>query len=145
MRRVDRRLMARIFSSLGAISDIRGDFMDSIQNYSKSLELYNESEDYLGMAQVYHKLGIVHANKQEWEKAMELYDRSIALSQKIGELDQMSLTYLNKALAAIQLKDLEGAEEWANLAGENLIRYENPLGLAEYNKILGIIICARRK
>ena len=139
MRLVDKRLMARIFNNLGAISDIRGDFFGSVPQYSKSLELYNESEDYLGMAQAYHKLGMVHANKQEWEEAIEFYDRSIALSQKIGELSQMSLTYLLKAVAAFHVSDMDEAEKWACMAGQNLIRVENPMGMAEFNKILGII------
>ncbi|UCE20310.1 MAG: tetratricopeptide repeat protein [Gemmatimonadota bacterium] len=139
MRLVDKRLMARIFNNLGAISDIRGDFFEAIPYYSKSLELYSESEDYFGMAHSYHKLGMVHANKQEWEEAIEFYNRSIALWQKTGELSQMALTYLHKAVAYLYVSDTDGAERWANLAGQNLIRVEDPLGLAECNKILGII------
>ncbi|MFQ6091521.1 MAG: BREX system ATP-binding domain-containing protein [bacterium] len=139
MRTVDKCLMAKIYNNLGAIADIRGDLMDTILNYSKCLDLYKESEDYLSMARVYHKLGVIHANRLEWKKAIEFYDRSIALSEKIGELGQASLTYLNKAVAALHLSEVPEAERWCDLAGHSLIRVEDPLGLAECNKIMGII------
>jgi tetratricopeptide (TPR) repeat protein len=139
MRTMNRRLMARIYSSLGAIADIRGDLMGAMVNYSKSLNLYKGLEEYLGMANVYRQLGNMHANGQKWEKALEFYDRSISLYDKVGEVGMMALAYLNKAVATLNLLAVGKAEKLCDLAQRYLIQVKDQRGLAECNKVFGFI------
>ena len=139
MRTLSKQLMAKIYSNLGAIADIRGDLMTAILNYSKSLDLYKELEEYLGMAKVYHKLGMMHANGHKWEKALEFYDKCISLSEKIGEVRLTALAHLNKAVASLNLLDVSEAERMCDVAQSYLLRVEDPRGLAECNKVLGMI------
>ncbi|MFQ5674308.1 MAG: tetratricopeptide repeat protein [bacterium] len=133
------KLLANIFNSLGAIENIRGQRMRAIAFYSKSIPIFKRLSDHLGLARVYHNIGMTHADDKNWQTANEFYGKSLRLSDVMGLSPLKSITFLNRALALTHLQRYNEAREYNFKACRLLERLKDELGMAEYHKIQGII------
>jgi len=132
-------LSAKILNNLGALESVTGNHMQAIRRYSQSIPLYQKFSDHYGLAQVYNNIALTYAEEKNWVEANKSYGRSLSYCDLTGNLPLKSIVFLNRAYALIQLNRIEDAEEY-NIKAYRLIKKLNdPLSLAEYHKIQGII------
>jgi tetratricopeptide (TPR) repeat protein len=132
-------LLANVYNNMGAIENIRGQRMRAIALYSKSVPIFKNMSDGLGLARVYNNIGMTYADDQQWEEANEFYGQSLQVSDVMGLVPMKSITFLNRALVLAKLGAYDEAREYNIKAHHLLQRIEDELGLAEYHKIEGII------
>lgn len=135
----DLQLVADAESNLGIINTARGQFEEAIEYYQKSLNNYKSIDDNLRFAQTYQNLGMGYAGKREWETAIECYQNSIEISKETGDLRLEAISCLNSAEAFLALEDLVNAKEFCNKAMSTFRILDDHFGMAESNKIYGII------
>ena len=75
------------------------------------------------MASSYNSIGLVYANKSEHDKALEYYQKSLAIKLKQLGTDHPSvaITYNNMAFVSKALKDLPKAKEFGGEASTGLL------------------------
>ena len=132
-------MRAKLLSSLGAIENVNGNYFQAVSYYSTAIPLLEKIGDYYGLAQIYNNLGITYADTENWEKADASYSKSLAYSDVVGIVPLKSYTFLNRAYTLCRMHDIEKAKEYNDKALRIISRLNDPLGMAEYYKIEGVI------
>ena len=133
------QLMANIINNLSVIKNVRGNYLGAIAKYSQCIPLYQKLGDKLGLAQIYHNIGMTHAEEGNWKIANEFYGKSLTESDSNGFIPLKSITFLNRALALAHLQKIDDAIEYNYKAYRQLKRLNDELGMAEYHKVQGVI------
>jgi tetratricopeptide (TPR) repeat protein len=100
---------------------------------------YEACSDKHGLAQLYNNLAIAHINKEDWTLAGEYYRRSMDLCVELGDMDFLSILYINRARLALHLYDLATAEAYCDRALDTFSRTGNKIGEAQAYKVYGMV------
>jgi tetratricopeptide (TPR) repeat protein len=103
----DAALRGRILLNLGVLANIEGDLNDARGRYQKAAVEFERASDNEGLALAHHNLGMLHADCRDWVAAAESYERSLAISEKLGMRQMVANVLLNRAelLCARNLPD----------------------------------------
>src|SRR5262249_6601268 len=66
-------LRGRIEQNLGILANIQGAHVEALSHYQQSLFAFQRSGDDRGCAIAYHNLGMISADRGEWERADECF------------------------------------------------------------------------
>ena len=138
-------LRAKIHNNLGALYNARGDCDLAISSYMRSVPDFERTGNETGLAQAYHNLGMSFADKNDWNTAEGYYEKSLSISRRLKVPELASLTYLGLSDLYVRTSRLEHAEEYCRMAFTMLTDLDDKLGIAEAQKIFGIIDRHRRK
>ncbi|MEO9572213.1 MAG: sensor histidine kinase [Polaribacter sp.] len=102
--------IANSYNNFGIIYDLRGEYLKSLQNYFKALEVYETSNaDFDRIPMVFVNIGIVYKKQKNYKKVLEFYKKAIKIykdnNHKIGTV----ITTGNIASVYLELKDYEKA------------------------------------
>jgi Flp pilus assembly protein TadD len=61
------------------------------------------------MAQTYNNLGIVYAERGEWEQAIEFYRKDLEISERMGDIPGQAGTWTNMGMLYLQTDRAEEA------------------------------------
>ncbi|MCD4840679.1 MAG: tetratricopeptide repeat protein, partial [Methanosarcinales archaeon] len=125
---------------IGDICHLTGHWNEAVRGYERVLE---KSNDEKVVSVVYNNLGLVYANKGEWDKAIEFYEKSLETVEKVGDVHGMAQTYNNLGMVyakkgewdkAIEFyeKDLKISEKVGDVHG--MAKTYNNLGLVYAKK-----------
>jgi len=96
------RVLAHKYAGLGMLQ--KGMFIESLQQYEKSLQLFQAMGDKSGQSSVLKNIGAVYGHKGDDDKALEYYIESLKLSEEIGDtlqwlssLSNIGTIYMYKA------------------------------------------------
>ncbi len=134
-----KHLQANLLNNLGIIENITGNSLKSIGLYSRCIPIYKELGDNFGLAHIYNNIGMTYAEEKSWQKANEFYGKSLRLSDTEGFTHLKSITFLNRAIAFLNMGDIEEAREYNFKALRLVEKLKDHLGMAEYYKIQGMI------
>ncbi|MBU7585654.1 MAG: tetratricopeptide repeat protein, partial [Nostoc sp. TH1S01] len=81
----------RIFHSLASAEDELGDIEDCLKHYQKALDLCPSKEE-KEKATIIHNLAIVHAKQGRVEQAIALYNQSLEIKERIGDVQGKAAT-----------------------------------------------------
>gem|GEM_PF-4707629 len=135
----DKMSQANILNNMGVVQNILGNRIGAIALYSQAIPVYKENGDNYGLARVYNNIGITYAEEGNWKEANEFYGKSLHVSDTMGLVPLKSTTFLNRAIALINLQHLEEAEEYTTKAGRLLKRLHDGPGMAEYYRVQGML------
>lgn len=107
----DKLKIATALHNIGVAYGIRGDLAHSKDALSKSLKLYKEIGNVIGMARVHGALGIVYRRLGDYAHSIENYRTALSLSEQVGDKENMALTASNLGIVYVNAKDLPHAEE----------------------------------
>ncbi len=105
-------LKAESFSKRAILLNYSGDFEGALDNYTKSLAVYEKMNSYAGMAALYNNLAGIYHSLGECSKAIEMYERSQELDIKMGNKLGTAIGYNNLAEMYIFLNDFGKAEDF---------------------------------
>lgn len=97
-------------SSLGIINYNLGNYAISIDYYLQSLRRLEDTDDYDGMALINGHIAAIYVRLKDNKKAIEHYDASFALKDKINDPKTKS-TVLNNYIAGLSLKGASNKEK----------------------------------
>lgn len=125
--------------NLGIIANIQGDFETALQRYRQSLDAFRAADDDRGAATAYHNLGMISADRQRWDDAYRYFDSSIALADKLSDIQLRAMVLLNRTEVHIARERYDearaGAEEALRIFAQLGVRQ----GKSEAYKFLGMV------
>ncbi len=132
-------LIGRIEQNLGIIANIRGDLTAALDHYQNSLAASTRARDDSGCAIAYHNLGMISADRHEWELADRYFDASLSLADSLGDVRLRGLCLLNRSEVFIARQRFEEAR----LSAEDALRMFDELDAraqkADAYKFLGVV------
>ncbi len=132
-------LRSRIEQNLGILATIQGDHDGALAHYAASLEACQLVGDEKGCAIAYHNLGMISADRCEWEEAECYYGQSLAIAQRIGEVHLQGLCGLNHAEVLLARQDFEGARRNAEAALAIFDQLGSRMDKADAYRVLGMV------
>jgi putative nucleotidyltransferase with HDIG domain len=132
-------LRGRIEQNLGILANIRGEHAEALLHYRRSLAAFESSGDDRGCAIAYHNLGMVSADRQNWEDADRYFRRSLEITRRVGEVHLEGLCLLNHAEVHVARQRFEEARGNAEAALAIFDQLGARLDKADVYKVLGIV------
>lgn len=112
----DRQLRARVEPNLGILANIHGDLDAAEGHYLAALEAHESAGNELGCAIAYHNLGMVAADRGEWDHADRFFERSRAIARAHGDAHLEALCLVNHAEVHVARQRYEEARANAEQA-----------------------------
>ena len=106
----DDSLLADALVRLGVSLDA-DDALDAEKSYRRALALYEHLHDARGQARCWDRIGVVAAQREEWENARTALRRAIDLGRTAGTPDEWGMAALDLGVVARRTGDLEQARE----------------------------------
>lgn len=133
------RLRGRIEQNLGVLANIRGDLDEALAHYVGALSAFQASDDRQGMALVYHNLGMINADRQQWEEADRCYRQSSDLAAAQGDVQLRGLCLLNHTEVFLAQQQYASARQSAEAALQVFDEMGSADGKAAAYRFLGML------
>ncbi|RMD72982.1 MAG: tetratricopeptide repeat protein, partial [Chloroflexi bacterium] len=127
---------ARALKIIGNIAGYQGDRQQAIEALNQARLLYEQANLPAGLCDVLNDLGRIYTQAGRWVETIAVFERSIALSESIGDVLATARTANNLAVVLVGRNQLERADELYRLAGGLFARLGSRLGVAvtSYNR-----------
>ncbi len=133
------RLRGRIRQNLGVLANIRGDLAEAQAHYQGALSAFESTDDRQGMALVYHNLGMISADRRQWEDADRFYRRSSELAAAQGDVQLRGLCLLNHTEVFLAQQQYASARQSAEAALQVFDELGSADGKAAAYRFLGML------
>ena len=87
----------KVLLNLGIIANIEGDISGAERHYRRASKAFAEADDLHGQAQSYHNLGMLHADRLDWDDANAAYAEAHRLSEETGNREMLGLITMNRS------------------------------------------------
>ena len=91
----DENYIARALNLRGSASWQQGDYPKAMDNFYRSLQLFEETGNEDGISAVTLNIGAVYLNQSSYPKALEYFKLSLRLSEKVGDRESISIALSN--------------------------------------------------
>ncbi len=129
--------VATAYRVLGVAHWTKGDMVQAIRELNTSYKKYSETEDTEGVANAELNLGMVYADLNDPEKALELYQSAIDKFTALNLKDRIATTYTKIATVYITQQKLYDAKKYLNNALSIHTENDFTYGIAEVHNRLG--------
>ena len=119
-----------------------GFWSDAGEVLRESLDFFKDEKTRAG---IYFCLGTIVRRLGEWDKAIDYYEKSLEISEKLGDIHGMAITWENLAEVYCRKSDVDTALNYCNSSFEILEKLGDKLNLAEAHRIYGIIFRKRKE
>jgi len=121
---------------IGDICQLTGHWNEAVRGYERVLEISNDEKV---ISLVYNNLGLVYADKGEWDKAIEFYEKSLETYEKVGDVHGMAQTYGNLGIVYFQKGEWDKAIEFYEKSLETKEKVGDVHGMAQTYNNLGSV------
>ncbi len=135
----DELLSADFENNLAIIEYITGNIAAAKKHYNIALQKFEMLNHSKRIAEIMHNLGIFNFIEEQYDKAIEEFDKSIKIAEKEDYKTVLSISYLAKARAFLCLKNYNEASTYSYKAIDVAIKIGDKLTIAEIYKIIGIL------
>jgi tetratricopeptide (TPR) repeat protein len=112
----DAVMRAKILLNLGVIANIEGDLDGARGIYMRSRATFAEAGDQGGEILALHNLGMLHADRHEWDEAEEVYKRCLELCELRGNRPMIASVLINRSELSCAREAFENAIADCDLA-----------------------------
>ncbi|MBS1634850.1 MAG: tetratricopeptide repeat protein [Bacteroidetes bacterium] len=106
--------LANAINNMGYVSDEKGITTDALEYYKKSLAIYAEIHDSLGLGIEFMNIGALYEEQGNIPSALENYQRSLRIREAAGDIRGTGLCYNNIGMIYFKQKDDEKALKYFN-------------------------------
>jgi tetratricopeptide (TPR) repeat protein len=132
-------LRAMFEVNLGILYNIQGDRGKALWNLKNGLAKYEQLKDMRKVSRVRHNLGMIYTKMEDYQAAIEEFNRNISISIENGYLSNCAIGYIGKAYIYTKLKNTALADVFTDKAMEISYKINDTLSIAEVYKIKGMI------
>ena len=133
------KFSAQVEMNLGIIENIFGNFSNAEKHFLDALHKFEALNEQKQVAELKHNLGMFYVEQQDYKKAIEEFDKGIAISLRKNYKTILTISYLGKANALLCLGNYNDASEYTNKAMDTAIIIEDKLTIADVYRITGIL------
>ncbi len=102
-------LIGRFLLNLGVIANIEGDLESALWHYLRARSLFRDHNDRASEALALKNLGMIYADREEWEAAGDAYEQCLGLSELLGHRPMVANVLLNQAEVLVARQEYEKA------------------------------------
>ena len=95
-RTTDPVLIGRFMLNLGVLANIEGDLDNALWHYLRARALFRDNGDRSSEALALQNLGMIHADRREWEAAADMYEQCLGLCEWLGNRPMVAKVLLNR-------------------------------------------------
>ncbi len=129
---------AMIDVNLGIIYSLTGKFDLSSNLLKSSLSKFENDKEKELIARTQHNLGMLHTHKEEYQKALRKFDKSILISEANRFTPLLSILYASKAFVYSEINQIENSINFTEKAFETANSINDILTIADIYKIRGM-------
>jgi tetratricopeptide (TPR) repeat protein len=130
---------AMILTNLGIINTINGDFEKAAWNYKNATQKFEKLNDVRRVSRVYHNLGMLYTQMENYDAALEEFNKCITVSMDNNYLSNCAVAYVGKAYIYTKLNNPELADAYTDKAMEIAYNINDTLSIADIYKVKGMI------
>jgi len=134
-----RELKARVELNLGVLSNIRGELVDAVSHYERSVESYRATNDEHGSATAYVNLGIAHTDLRQYDWADSYFSKSFEIAERAGDAHLQGMCLVNHAEAHFLRERYEEARRMAEAALAIFDQLDSRADKSEAYKMIGMV------
>ena len=101
----DSTLLAQVYSDIGAVYFIKGDFQNSKTNYLTAYKIRKRRNDSRGLAKINNNLASIYEKTEQYKQAMASFIEALNYFESIKDEKNASITKGNIGLILLKLKD----------------------------------------
>jgi tetratricopeptide (TPR) repeat protein len=128
-----------ILTNLGIINTINGDYEKAAWNYKNSIAKFEKLDDARRLSRVYHNLGMLYSQMENYDAALEEFNKCITVSMDNNYLSNCAVAYIGKAYIYTKLKNSALADAYTDKSMEIAYKINDTLSIADIYKIKGMI------
>jgi len=117
----------------------RQEVTGALRHSTRSLELFQMYHNVQLVADVHNSIGIIYASDGKWDEALQHYQESLALRQRINDVQRQAYTYTELARYYYRRDDLEMARSYCNKSLELVEGLDDPVERARACFVRGLI------
>jgi putative nucleotidyltransferase with HDIG domain len=134
-----RELRARVELNLGVLSNIRGELVDAVTHYERSVESYRATNDEHGCATAYVNLGIAHTDLRQYDWADSYFSKSFDIAERAGDVHLQGMCLVNHAEAHFLRERYDAARHMAEAALAIFDQLDSRADKSEAYKFIGMV------
>ncbi|MDN3678008.1 sensor histidine kinase [Flavobacterium paronense] len=123
----DSTLMAQIFSDVGAVYFIKGDFQNSKANYLTAYKIRKLRNDLKGLAKINNNLANIYEKTEQFKPAMASFLEALHYFESTKDEKNASITKGNIGLILLKLKDYRKALKYIS----DVVKYQEKNNFTE--------------
>lgn len=89
------RTLAGALNNIGFIYDDKGEVVNALDYYHKSLKIREKINDKHGIAETFNNIGIIYINQGDLDRALEYYQKSLAVKETLNDKKSLATTLNN--------------------------------------------------
>jgi putative nucleotidyltransferase with HDIG domain len=134
-----RELRARVELNLGVLANIRGELVDAVAHYERSVESYRATNDEHGSATAYVNLGIAHTDLRQYDWADSYFSKSFEIAERAGDAHLQGMCLVNHAEAHFLRERYDAARRMAEAALAIFDQLDSRADKSEAYKVIGMV------
>jgi putative nucleotidyltransferase with HDIG domain len=134
-----REIGARVEMNLGILANIRGQLIDAVRHYERSVEAYRATNNEHGSATAYVNLGIAHTDLRQYDWADSYFSKSFEIAERAGDVHLQGMCLVNHAEAHFLRERYEEARRMAEAALAIFDQIESRADKSEAYKMIGMV------
>ena len=134
-----RELQARVEQNLGILANIRGQLIDAVRHYERSVEAYRATNDEHGSATAYVNLGIAHTDLRQYDWADSYFSKSSDIAERAGDVHLQGMCLVNHAEAHFLRGRYDEARHMAEGALAIFDQLDSRADKSEAYKMIGMV------
>lgn len=108
----DSTLMAQVYSDIGAVYFIKGDFASSKSNYLTAYKIRKQRKDIRGLAKINNNLANIYEKTQQYKQAMVSFIEALEYFESVKDEKNVNITKGNIGLILLKLKNYQKAQQY---------------------------------
>ena len=110
--------VANVISAIAELLNDNGKYQEALETYLEALSYVpgNDEDEKVSRLVIFANLGSSYSDLEEFEKAIEYCEESLAISEALGRDDYVAMNWANLAFNLIEINDLKPALDFATKA-----------------------------
>ena len=129
--------VAHPLNNLAVLATVRGRLDEAWERYEQVLEMVGTDAPSAQVMLAYYNMGMVRADQERWDEALELYAQSLEICQQVRSVFYRPAIELNRSEALLGKGDLGEAREACSRALRGFRHLDDALGVADALRLYG--------
>ncbi|MFH1320379.1 MAG: tetratricopeptide repeat protein [Bacteroidota bacterium] len=87
----DKKGQANAFRCLGVCNGIKGNYLNTLDNFHKAIKIYKELNDRKGISASLGNIGIVYRKQGDYLKALKYYFKALEIAEELGNKNTIAI------------------------------------------------------
>jgi PAS domain S-box-containing protein len=131
--------IANMYNGIGLVEWRQGKYIEALDNFFKSIEIFNILDDSLGIANCYNNIGLIHWNQENLDRSIEYFKKAQEVYAGIDHKNGMGNCFNNIGIVYKNQGNYTKAIEFYKKSLEIYTELNDKKGMSSVNNNIGIL------